>query len=287
KVEDFARELRLQVSSNKDMLEVMEKANRALVKINGSLEENLDKVVKLFSHAEKELTSSSLKMPAEQQKTLEKALDAVAHEIRNPLTVIGGFAQRLMKKSEKQIDVVQYARLISQESKRLELVLNDLLAYSNPYQPDLHLQNLVSVLDKSIESLQGILTQKQISIEKNFQKSMLPTSLDSKRFQESFRLLLETFIPLAEKSDKKIILSLNAPPTTPAIQIEIRFQGEPLNEETQKVLQGEDFSDRTFGKGLALPMSRKIIEAHGGRIKLDLENGECRVTITLPSPARF
>jgi HD-like signal output (HDOD) protein len=287
KVEEIARELRLQINSNHDMLEVMEKANNALVKINGSLEKSLDKVIKLFARDNQETTSCSSEMPAEQKQTLEKALDAVAHEIRNPLMVIGGFAQRLVKKGEEQVNVVKYAELIAQESRRLELVLNDLLAYSNPYQPAFQLQNLVSVLGKSIEGLHGLITQKNISIEKKFQKSMLPISLDGDRFQKSFQLLLETFIPLAEKSDKKIILSLKAPPVTPDIRIEIRFQGESLSEETKKALLGQDFSNRTFGEGLALPMSRKIIEAHGGRIELDLENGESRVIIHLPGPVRF
>jgi HD-like signal output (HDOD) protein/nitrogen-specific signal transduction histidine kinase len=287
KVEDLARELRLQVNSNNDILEVMEKANSALVKINGSLEKSLDKVIKLFARDNQERTSCSSEIPEEQQKNIEKALDAVAHEIRNPLMVIGGFAQRLVKKSEEQVNVAKYAELISQESRRLELVLNDLLAYSNPYQPAFQLQNLVSVLGKSLEGLQDLITKKNIIIEKNFQKSILPISLDGERFQKSFQLLLETFIPLVEKRDKTIFLSLKAPPATPDIRIEIRFQGEPLNEETKKTLLGEDFSNRTFGQGLALPMSRKIIEAHGGRIELNLENEESRVTIHFPGPARF
>jgi HD-like signal output (HDOD) protein len=288
KVEDLARELRLQINSNNDMLDVMEKANRALVKINGSLEENLNKVVRLFSQKnEEEPTIPDRSTRAKEMKTLEKALDAVAHEIRNPLTVIGGFAQRLIKKTTEQIDVAQYAELISQESKRLELVLNDLLAYSNPYQPTLHLQNLVSLLEKCLESLQSIFNQKQISLEKDFQKTLVPVALDGKRFQISFQQVLETFIPLAERSGKKIFLSLKAPPITPEIQIEVSVQGEPLNEETKKALSGEEFSDRTFGKGLALPLSRKVIEAHGGRIEINLKNGESRMTVYLPCPARF
>jgi HD-like signal output (HDOD) protein/nitrogen-specific signal transduction histidine kinase len=287
KVEDLARDLRLQINSNDDILDVMEKANRALVKINGSLEENLNKVVRLFSQKEEKPTHPVLPTKAEEMKTLEKALDAVAHEIRNPLTVIGGFAQRLVNKSPEQINVAQYAELISQESKRLELVLNDLLVYSNPYQPTLHLQNLVSLLEKCLESLQDVLTQKQISLEKDFQKSLLPIALDGKRFQKSFQQVLETFIPLAEKSNKKIFLSLKAPPITPEIQIEVSVQGAILDEEAKKAFLGEEFSDRTFGKGLALPLSRKIIEAHGGRIEANLKNGESRMTIYLPSPARF
>lgn len=126
-VEEFARELRLKINPNQDMLEVMEKANRALIKINGSLEENLGKFAGMASSQDQETKDSPLITPDEQKKNLETAMDAVAHDIRNPLMVIGGFAQRIMKKGHEQGDVVKYAQLIAQESHRLEKVLNDLM----------------------------------------------------------------------------------------------------------------------------------------------------------------
>jgi HD-like signal output (HDOD) protein len=127
RVEEFARELRLQINPNQDILEIMEKANRALIKINGSLEENLGKFIGMTSCQGQETKESQLKIPDERKKFLETAMDAVAHDIRNPLMVIGGFAQRIMKKGHEQGEVVQYAELIAQESHRLEKVLNDLM----------------------------------------------------------------------------------------------------------------------------------------------------------------
>lgn len=135
KVEDMARELRLQVNPNADILEVMEKANQTLIKINGSLEENLGKIVRLAATQDREAGPSVQAIPEEQRKELETAMDAVAHEIRNPLMVIGGFAQRLIKKGHEQVEVVQYAELIAQESRRLEKVLNDLLASTSSTRP--------------------------------------------------------------------------------------------------------------------------------------------------------
>jgi signal transduction histidine kinase len=105
----------------------MGKANRALIKINGSLEENLGKFVEMTSCQDQETREPPLTIPDEQKKFLETAMDAVAHDIRNPLMVIGGFAQRIMKKGHEQGEVVQYAELIAQESHRLEKVLNDLM----------------------------------------------------------------------------------------------------------------------------------------------------------------
>ena len=285
RVEEIARELRLQINSNKDILEVMEKANRALVKINGSLEENLGKIVVLFSKQDQEATPSSSELPGKQKKTLEKAMDAVAHEIRNPLMVIGGFAQRLVKKGEQQVNVTQYAKLIAQESNRLEQILNDLMAYSTPYQPSFLSQDLASVLNKAIDGLQDLIAQHQITIVKKFQTPPRSIPLESEGFQKSFQQLLEIVIRQVEKSDKKIFLSLEALPSPPLVKIQIKYQGVPIPEEMKEILLGHDFSSRTFGKGLSLSLCRKIIEAHKGWIELTTGNGENLVSILLPFPS--
>jgi HD-like signal output (HDOD) protein len=128
RVEEFARELRLQINPNQDMMDVMGKANRALMKINGSIEENIGKFAGMISGPDKKDEKPSVVVSENQKKNLATALDSVAHEIRNPLMVIGGFAQRIMKKGQEQDDVVKYAELIAQESRRLEKVFNDLMA---------------------------------------------------------------------------------------------------------------------------------------------------------------
>ncbi len=285
KVEEIARELRLQINSNKDMLEVMEKANRALVKINGSLEENLGKIMGLLSQAEPDSANSPSENPGKENKTLENAMDAVAHEIRNPLMVIGGFAQRLVKKGEERINVIKYAELIARESQRLEQVINDLMAYSNPYQPDFHPQDLGSVLGKVVADLQEQINRRQIILVKNFQKLSRTVPLDKDGFRKSFRHLLETVIGLCENG-REMILSLEASSSIPQVRIQIKYQGEPIPEKISDVLLGHDFSDKTFGKGLGLSLSRRIIEAHQGRIELQRENGENRISVLIPLPSR-
>jgi signal transduction histidine kinase len=130
RVEEMARELRLQINPDQDRMEVMEKAGRVLAKINGSLEENLGKLSGLISGRNQTAQPSAADLSPAQKKDLETALEAMAHEIRNPLTAIGGFAQRMVKKGQEQVDVVKYAELIVKESQRLEQVLNELMNIS-------------------------------------------------------------------------------------------------------------------------------------------------------------
>jgi HD-like signal output (HDOD) protein len=286
KVEEMARELRLQVNSNKDLLEVMEKANRALIKINGSLEENLGKIFDMYAK-EAQLASANLREPnRDDKKNLEKAMDAVAHEIRNPLMVIGGFAQRLVKKSEEQANVVKYAELIARESHRLEEVLKEILIYSNPYEPAFKTQNLAAVLEAAVSDLERT-TPGQLTIKKTFQSPTLSLPLDREGFQKSLFQILETVSGLTEKSHllRPLFLEINPEPTQ--VWITIRFEGAPIPEEVTDILLGRDFSNRTFGKGLGLSWARKILEAHRGRIETARENNENRISIILSRSTRL
>jgi HD-like signal output (HDOD) protein len=105
-VEDMAQSLSLELDRERDLLSVMEKANQALVEMSEEMQEHLP-------------TLDRISRDAGSIRTLE----AVAHEIRNPLTAVGGFARRLANAMEPSSEGGRYARVILEETTRLEDVL--------------------------------------------------------------------------------------------------------------------------------------------------------------------
>ena len=284
KVEEVAGQLRLMINSQDDLLLVMEKANRTLAKINGSLESSFVKVFNLITDLEQSTVQEPTEELEEKNKLLENTLEAVVHEIRNPLMAIGGFAHRLAKNVEQRGDVIEYVHLITKESLRLEKVLKDLVAYSQTYKPFIITRNIIQVLEKVLAGEQERLTEKDIHLIRLYrQPAPILIPLDEAEITKALQCLLETEIRLLEKMDRRLWIGLEEVLEKREVRISLGTKAGQFPEELRHILLGKDFSGKSFGMGLGLSLARKIITAHGGRLELTLENDLNILSVFLPA----
>ncbi len=119
-VDDIAKSLQVMVEYEKDMVGLMEKANKTL----SALSEQM--LTQRFSGESEVLPSfDSLRGRNKNTEDVTYTLQAVAHEIRNPLAVVGGFARRLAKTIDPSSDGWKYIEVILEETKRLEQALDE------------------------------------------------------------------------------------------------------------------------------------------------------------------
>jgi len=282
RVEAAAEHLRLKVDSNQDILEVMEKANRALAKMNGSLETNLGKIVGFFADYEESDAKMAADIAQERQKAIKDVLDAVAHEIRNPLMAIGGFAQRMAQVVESDSNLLKYADIIVRESGRLENVLNEVVSFSQSYDPSFSKGNLIQTLDEAIQELAVLLNRNDIELIRNYEGAPLIVNMDSKAIKKALQQLLEALVQLIEKEERKIWIEIPHSGSTDRVKISIYGKGEAVPTDVQEMLAGLDFSSKVFGLGFGLLLAWKTLEAHHGQIELKSDNQINQFVIYLP-----
>ena len=283
-IEEMAEYLQLEIDSKQDLLRVMEKANQALARINTSMKTSLQGVLDQVEQRNQSVNKASEKMEQTQRSTLQNALDALAHEIRNPLLAIGGFAKRLAYKAEQEDKGRQYAEIIAKESSRLERVLKEITEYCLDYKPVVADKDAILLLEEVLDEFKEVFDRKKINVIRKFSQESVLVPVDAASITKVLRQLFKNAIQMIGQASGTVTVSVQSLPHTRQVSIGISDSGHPIPDDVRDALLDSNLSTKTFGEGLGLPMARKIIEAHNGRIELKV-NDELGNTIELYLPS--
>jgi HD-like signal output (HDOD) protein len=122
-VDAIAENLKIEMNKEKDLLGLMEKANRALSGISEKIS-----MMQVQAGGGEPPSFETIKNEREGQDVVSNTLQAVAHEIRNPLVAVAGFARKLSTTLDPDSKGGKYAQIILQEAQRLEEALNQMKA---------------------------------------------------------------------------------------------------------------------------------------------------------------
>lgn len=206
----------------------------------------------------------------------------LAHEIRNPLGTIKGFAQLL----EEQAPPAQKALAapIIAESARLERLVNDLLAYGRPRQPAIAAVQLRPLLDQLADSCRRgaarLLEWDPQSVPADYTMETDPDLLK----QILLNLLRNAAEAAAGSQPPRIGLAVRA--RAREVEFEIRDNGPGFSEEALQRAFEPFFSTKASGTGLGLAISRRLAQVLGGTLEVgNAPEGGALALLRLPRRA--
>jgi HD-like signal output (HDOD) protein len=281
KLGDLSVHLRMDFPAQSEILKVMEKANQALARISSAMEDSLERT--LPGAGDSEGRPGAGNVPKEGFGAVEQILDAVAHEIRNPLTAIGGFARRLAKVSGEDLRLKGYAKIIESESARLERTLKDMIEYSQPLAFRFASVDAGPWIDRVMVGLEREVSEKRILLEKAFEREHAVVRMDEEAMNKAVKHLLDHAVSLIGPGPGTLKLALRLVEEAGRVTLTLSNTGASMAPEDRQALLHADLGSRSFGSGLGLPLAHKIILAHRGRIELTQESGFTNtVAIHLP-----
>lgn len=219
---------------------------------------------------------------SERLASLGRLAAGVAHEIRNPLSSIRGFAQYFMRRLKGQEEEQGYASIMVKEVDRLNRVISELLDFARPKEPHREPQALEEIVDYSLKLLQPEFSQKKIKVEKSFEPDLPKVGVDRDQISQALlNLFLNSFESI--EGEGKIKVSLKKINDPPALEAAIMDTGRGIaREDLEKVFE-PFFSTKRKGSGLGLAIVHQIVEGHGGDISVDSQEGRgTTFRITLP-----
>ncbi len=214
---------------------------------------------------------------SEQLAIIGKMAAHVAHEIRNPLVAIGGFARNIMKITRTEYQdsrLTNFAQIITEEVKRLENVLTNILDFSKLSKPAVSTGDINTLIEEIIVFLEmrEEISAKNIHIARILDNKIPPTLFDAEQIKQVLLNLCQNAIHSMPDGGELSITTRNVNDKKIEIQISDTGTGIPAYEMDE--LFTPFFTTKKDGTGLGLPISLKIINSHGGDIKVDSQIGE-------------
>jgi PAS domain S-box-containing protein len=209
-----------------------------------------------------------------------RALAAVAHDMKTPLIAIGGFTRLAQRNIEKDSPVQSKLEIVVKETLRLEKMVKDMLDFSRPLHLDLSKGDVCQLVDECLSLVTLPARDKRINVRYESEEEILPASLDFMRMKQVLINLVTNAIQ-ASPRDGEVIVRSNADGDN--LLIDVIDCGCGIPPDKKHEIFSPFYTTKKGGTGLGLPIVKKIVESHRGRIDI-LDNPEGGTTFRVVIP---
>jgi signal transduction histidine kinase len=205
----------------------------------------------------------------------------VTHELKTPLTSINMFAEAIyMEEPNMDNKISKYSRIIVKESEKLKNMINNILDFSKsenePLKYVLQKRNLTRVIQDALSDLDYFININNIDMEVNLQDEVY-SMINEAAIKQALSNLVSNAIKYSVPS-KKIIVSLSKNDAFAVIGVEDFGLGIPedqIGTIFEKFYRVESsYNDSIPGTGLGLTVTKAIVTAHNGQIKVASQLGK-------------
>jgi signal transduction histidine kinase len=217
----------------------------------------------------------------EKSEAMEKMMDEVAHEIRNPLASIGGFAKRVYDKLPGGDPNKKYMEMIMDDVLKLEDMVKQLIELKTVAICYLESTDINDVIIEAIELYEEELAEKGIVVKTELMDNPPLISGDKEQLKVAISNLIKNSIEAMQESPK--VLKIATSISDGRLVIEVSDTGKGIPKDKLKSIFHPFYTSKIYGPGLGLTFTLKIIQQHRGTISVESEPGKGTMfTIRLP-----
>jgi signal transduction histidine kinase len=221
----------------------------------------------------------------EKLRSLGEMTANIAHEIKNPLVIIGGFTKRLAKKVQLDEREHRYVDIILKEVVRLESILTEILSYVKETPLLLETCDINALLDELLYLLASDKTWENIRIVKEYNESSPTIICDVQQIKQ---VLINILINAFDAMNSKGTITVKTEGVTHRdrsfVAVSLMDTGGGIDPALLDNIFNPFFTTKDRGSGLGLAISNKIVMHHNGHIEVKNKAGE-GVTFIVYLPA--
>ena len=205
----------------------------------------------------------------------------IAHEIRNPLGTLRGFAQFFARRNGEDATAREYAELMVGEVDRLNRTISALLQFARPREPEFAAVDLADLLQRTGRLLEEEMATHDIAFRLEIPDPTVLFPADPDLLTQVLLNLLQNALGANEKGGE---IRLGGSSAGGEVRLWVHDKGRGMNAEEREKMFDPFFTTRREGTGLGLAVVQQIVEQHRGSIEVETTPGEgTRIEIRLPA----
>ena len=217
---------------------------------------------------------------SERLASIGRLAAGVAHEIRNPLSSIKGFATYFKERYREIPEDQKTAEIMIQEVERLNRVIGQLLEFASPMNIEKKPTFLHALVQHSLKMIEADAHRKGIKINTSISPDIKEALIDPDKIKQVFlNLYLNAFE--AMENGGTLFVELRKDVRARAVRIIISDTGTGIKDEDLARVFDPYFTTKSSGTGLGLAIVHKIIESHDGEVRVENRRGKGTTVIIL------
>jgi two-component system sensor histidine kinase HydH len=216
----------------------------------------------------------------ERLAAMGQAMSALAHDIRTPLIAITGLSRLVQKQVCEDSVSCEKLEIIMKETQRLDNMVNEILDFSRPLELHASEENISELIDQCLEITREVAQKKQVKLRVDSSLNSPFLLFDAPRMKQAFINLLTNAIEASPENETVIISSYRK---GEELIIDVSDRGCGISSDKREKVFSPFFTTKNGGTGLGLPITKKIVEAHQGRLEI-FDNTEKGVTFRVVIP---
>ena len=202
---------------------------------------------------------------------------SMAHEFNNPLGIVMGFAQDLLSETDPTTSQYRSLKIIDEEAKRCQKIIQELLEFSRPKSADLSLTDITQTVEKTLNLVKNHLYKQKIETDTRLGENLPKIHADPQQLEQVLvNLYLNAIDAMPEGGKLSVEAQVESDGTmAPMVALTVADTGFGIDEgDLSKIFLPFFTAKKTKGLGLGLPICERIIKNHSGKIGVESQPGK-------------